>query len=149
MKSIAIGCDHAAYSFKLEVITYLQSLGYEVKDFGPFSEDRVDYPDYAIKVSEAVASGEFEKGILICGTGVGMSITANKVKGVRAVVCTEPYSAKMSREHNNANVLCFGARVIGIEMAKMIIDAWIEIEFAGGRHADRVAKIISYEKEKR
>ncbi len=142
---IVIGNDHAAYQMKAVIKEYLESKGHEVINVGCDSADRVDYPDYAEKVGEAVTSGKAELGIAICGTGVGMCIAANKLKGIRAVVCSEPYSAKLSRMHNNANVLCFGARVVGEELAKMIVDEWLAAEFLGERHAERVAKITALE----
>jgi ribose 5-phosphate isomerase B len=138
---IAIGSDHAAFEFKEEVKAYLDEKGLAYKDFGAWSTERVDYPEFGEKVAKAVASGEFEKGLLFCGSGVGISITANKVKNIRAVVCSEPYSAKLSRLHNNTNILAIGARVVGIELAKMIIDVWLETEFEGGRHQKRVEMI--------
>jgi ribose 5-phosphate isomerase B len=144
-KMIAIASDHAAYPFKEEIKTYLTKNGRQFRDFGTYGSERVDYCDFGFRVGEAVASGEFEKGLIFCGTGVGISISANKVKGVRAVVCSEPYSAKLSREHNDTNVLALGARVVGIELAKMIIDIWLETPFEGGRHAERVRKISQYE----
>ena len=142
---IVIGNDHAAYDMKVVIRDYLKTKGYELIDVGCESTDRVDYPDYAEKVGKAVVSGEAELGIAVCGTGVGMCIAANKVKGVRAVVCSEPYSAKLSRMHNDANVLCFGARVVGAELAKMIVDEWLAAKFLGERHAERVAKITALE----
>jgi ribose 5-phosphate isomerase B len=145
---IAIGSDHAAFSLKEEIRAYVSSLGYELKDYGTFSSEPVDFCDVGIAVAEAVARGDCEKGLLFCGTGVGMSISANKVKGVRAVVCTEPYSAKLSREHNDTNVLCLGGRVLGPELAKMIVDIWLRSAFEGGRHARRMAKITCYESER-
>ena len=145
MYNIALGSDHAAFKFKEELKTYLHECGYSVKDYGTYSEARADYPDFGIAVGEAVAAGECEKGIIFCGTGVGISISANKVKGIRAVVCSEPYSARLAKQHNDANVLAIGARVVGIEMAKMIIDEWLKAEFEGGRHGDRIKKISDYE----
>lgn len=142
---IGIGCDHVAYDFKLELIEWLAGKGVECEDFGAPSSERTDYPIYAEKVSRAVASGRLERGILICGTGVGMSIAANKIKGIRAVVCSEPYSAMLSKQHNNTNILCFGARVIGIELAKMIVEQWLAAEYEGGRHATRVGLISKLE----
>jgi ribose 5-phosphate isomerase B len=142
---IAIGSDHAAFEFKETIKSWLIEQGYAVQDFGTCGPDRVDYCDFGFRVGEAVASGQCEKGIVCCGSGVGISISANKVKGIRAVVCTEPYSAKLSREHNDTNVLALGARVVGIELAKMIIDVWLNAKFEGGRHADRVNKITQYE----
>jgi ribose 5-phosphate isomerase B len=145
MSFIAIGSDHAAFDFKEEIKAYLVKSGYTVKDYGTHDRGSVDYPDYGIAVGEAVAKGECERGIIFCGTGVGISISANKVKGIRAVVCSEPYSAKLSIEHNNANILALGARVVGIEVAKMIVDTWLNAKFEGGRHAERIKKISDYE----
>lgn len=144
---IGIGNDHAAVDMKNEVVVYLQEKGYEVVNYGTDTNESCHYPVYGEKVGKAVASGEVDLGILICGTGVGISLAANKVKGVRAVVCSEPYSAKLSRQHNNTNVLAFGARVVGIEMAKMIIDEWLSAEFMGGRHQTRVDMIMAIENE--
>jgi ribose 5-phosphate isomerase B len=142
---IAIGSDHAAFTFKEEIMQYLVEAGYKVKDYGTFSQQRVDYCDFGFKVGEAVASGECEKGLLFCGTGVGIAISANKVKGIRAVVCSEPYSAKLSREHNDTNILALGSRVVGIDLATMIIDIWLSTAFDGGRHCGRIEKIADYE----
>lgn len=142
---IAIGSDHAAYEFKEQIKEYILNKGHQVSDFGTHSIERVDYCDYGFAVGEAVAKGEFDCGILCCGTGVGISIAANKVKGIRCIVCSEPYSAKLSREHNNTNVLSLGGRVIGIELAKMIIDEWLNTPFEGARHAGRIEKIAAYE----
>jgi ribose 5-phosphate isomerase B len=142
---IAIGSDHAAYEFKEEIKKFLEEKGYEYKDFGTYSPERVDYPVFGEKVARAVASGECEKGLLFCGTGVGISIAANKVKGIRAVVCSEPYTAKLSREHNDTNILAVGARVVGIELAKMIIEIWLTTPFEGGRHAERVEMLNNLE----
>ncbi|MFZ2537340.1 MAG: ribose 5-phosphate isomerase B [Oscillospiraceae bacterium] len=144
---LAIGSDHVGIELKPTIIDYLKELGHEVEDFGPYSSERTDYPIYGKKVAEAVASGRFHKGILICGTGVGISITANKIKKIRAVVCSDPYSAKLSREHNNTNILAFGSRVIGSELAKMIVKEWLEAEYEGGRHGKRVEMIADIEKE--
>ena len=119
--------------------------GYDVVNFGTDSEERTDYPIYGKKVADAVASGEYEYGILICGTGVGISLAANKVKGIRAVVCSEPYSAKLSRQHNNTNILAFGARVIGTATAEMIVDEFLNAKFEGGRHSKRVDMISAIE----
>ncbi len=137
---IAIGSDHAAHGLKEFVKTVLAELGEECKDFGTNSSESVDYPKYAGLVANAVADGECEKGILICGSGIGMSMAANKVKGVRAALCSEPLSASLSRQHNDANVLCMGARLIGEEMAKEIVKTWLETAFSGGeRHIRRIA----------
>ncbi len=143
---IAIGNDHAAVEMKNIIKEYLEEKGYEVINFGTDTLDSVDYPLYGEKVGNAVVSGEADLGIAICGTGVGISIACNKVNGVRAVCCSEPYSAKLSRIHNNSNVLCFGARVIGPELAKMIVDEWLGAEFLGGRHQRRVDIIAEIEK---
>ncbi len=142
---IALGSDHAAFEFKEAIKAYLLEKGYQVHDLGTCGADRVDYCDFGFRVGEAVAGGACEKGIVFCGTGVGISISANKVKGVRAVVCSEPYSAKLSRQHNDTNVLALGARVVGIELAKMIVDVWLDAQFEGGRHLDRINKIAEYE----
>ncbi len=142
---IALGNDHAAVEMKFFVKKYLEEKGCEVLNLGTDTNDSVDYPDYGAAVGRAVTGCEADLGIAICGSGVGISIAANKVKGVRAVCCSEPYSARMSREHNNANVLCFGARVIGQEMAKMIIDEFLSAKFQGGRHEKRVNKILALE----
>ena len=143
---IAIGNDNAAVEMKNIIKAYLEEKGIEVINLGTDTDESVDYPLYGEKVGNAVVSGEAELGIAICGTGVGISIACNKVNGVRAVCCSEPYSAKLSRIHNNSNVLCFGARVIGPELAKMIVDEWLEAEFIGGRHQRRVDIISDIEK---
>ena len=145
---IGIGNDHAAVDMKNEIMAYLEEKGHEVVNFGTDSNESCIYPEYGEKVGIAVAGGEVDLGILICGTGVGISIAANKVEGIRAVVCSEPYSAKLSREHNNSNILAFGARVIGIETAKMIVDAWLDAEFMGGKHGKRVDMIMEIEQRK-
>ena len=138
MTQIAIGCDHVGFELKTHIIEHLQSKGYGIKDFGTHSTERTDYPLFAKAVADAVTKGECEKGILVCGTGVGISIAANKVKGVRAVVCSEPYSALLSRAHNDTNILALGARVVGRDLALMITDIWLGGEFEGGRHQRRV-----------
>lgn len=145
MIAIAIASDHAALEMKELMKLYLQQRGFALQDFGTCSTERVDYCDFGFQVGEAVAEGRCEKGIIFCGTGVGISISANKVKGVRCVVCSEPYSAKLSREHNDTNILAIGARVVGIELAKMIVDVWLTTDFEGGRHGDRIRKIAEYE----
>lgn len=138
---IAIGNDHGAVEMKFEIAKYLQELGYEVINKGTDTCESCDYPIYGEAVARAVADGEADLGIAICGTGVGISLAANRVKGIRAVVCSEPYSAELSRRHNNTNVLCFGARVIGPELAKLIVKTWLNAEFEGGRHAKRVSML--------
>lgn len=135
---LAIGSDHVGFELKPVIIEYLEELGHEVTDFGPYSSERTDYPIYGKKVAEEVAAGNFDCGILICGTGVGISISANKVKSIRAVVCSEPYSARLSKEHNNTNILAFGSRVVGSELAKMIVKDWLDAKFEGGRHSKRI-----------
>lgn len=142
---IGIGNDHSAVDMKNEVVEFLQSLGHEVVNFGTDSNASCNYPEYGEKVARAVVAKNVDLGILICGTGVGISLAANKVKGIRAVVCSEPYSAKLSRQHNNTNILAFGARVVGVELAKMIITEWLDAEFEGGRHQTRVDMIMDIE----
>lgn len=141
IKKIAIGCDHAAYDMKLIIMEKLEEKGYELLDVGAHSTESCDYPEYARGAARKVVSGEADRGILICGSGVGMGMAANRVKGVRAVVCTEPYSAYLSRLHNNSNVLCFGARLVGRDMAWEIVRTWLDTKFEGGRHERRVALI--------
>ena len=138
---IAIGCDHGGFQLKAAVMQYLADKGYAYEDFGTFSEESCDYPDIAIKVAEEVAAGKYDKGILICGTGIGMSLAANKVHGIRAALCGDTYSARVSRAHNNANVLCLGERVIGEHLALDIVDIWLKTGFEGGRHKRRVDMI--------
>ena len=145
---IGIGNDHAAVDMKNEIKAYLEEKGHEVVNFGTDTSESCNYPEYGEKVGVAVAGGDVDLGVLICGTGVGISMAANKVEGVRAVVCSEPYSAKLSREHNNSNILAYGARVNGIEMAKMIVDAWLDAEFMGGKHGKRVDMIMDIVKRK-
>ncbi len=147
VRMIAIGCDHGGFELKNHVVKHLQDKGIEVKDYGVYNEDSVDYPDCAKPVCKAVISGEAENGILICGTGIGISIAANKHKGIRAALCSDVYSAAMCKQHNNANILCLGGRVLGRELAFMIVDTWLENEFQGGRHSKRIAKIHEIEEE--
>lgn len=144
---IAIGSDHGGYELKKAIKKHLDEKGIEYKDFGTFSEESVDYPDFALKVAEAVASGEFDKGILLCGTGVGISIAANKVPGIRAANVSDAFSARYSKEHNNANVLCMGGRVVGPGLAAILVDEWLNAEFQGGRHQKRLDKITEIEKK--
>lgn len=148
MKTIAFGCDHVGFILKQEIVQHLAQRGIAVIDKGAWSSERTDYPRYASAVAQAVVDGEADGGILICGTGVGISITANKFAGIRAVVCSEPYSARLSRQHNDTNVLAFGSRVVGLELAKMIVDAWLEATFEGGRHQKRVEAIMAIEQQK-
>lgn len=142
---IAIGNDHVAVDMKWEIIKYLEEKGIEVINVGTDSTERFDYPISGYKVAKMVANKEVDLGVLICGTGVGISLAANKVKGIRACVCSDPYTAKLSRQHNNTNIIAFGARVIGVETAKMIVDEWLNASFEGGRHANRVAMITEIE----
>ena len=143
---IVIGCDHAALTLKDAVKAHLLELGHEVKDFGIYQAgEKCDYPEKAAEVARYLRDGNAERGILICGTGVGISLAANKVKGIRACVCSEPYTAKLSRMHNNSNILAFGARVVGSELAKMIVDEWLGASFEGGRHQRRVDMIMDIE----
>ena len=143
---IAIGADHGGYELKCNLLKYLKENNIEVKDFGCFSEESVDYPDIAKDVCNSINSNECECGILVCGTGIGISIAANKIDGIRAAHCHDVYSAEMTKRHNNSNVLCMGGRVIGRELAFKIVDAWLGAEFEGGRHQTRIDKIHALEK---
>ena len=145
MKKLAIGNDHTAVEMKKELKAYLEEKGYEVINVGTDSTESFPYPVSGYKVAKMVASGQADGGILICGTGVGISLAANKVKGIRCCVCSEPYSAKLSKQHNNSNIIAFGARVIGIETAKMIVDEWLAATYEGGRHQTRVDMISEIE----
>lgn len=144
---IALASDHVGLVLKREIKRYLDEKGLLYKDFGTDSEERCDYPAFGRKAAEAVASRECEKGIICCGTGIGISITANKVPGIRCVVCSEPYSAKLSRMHNDSNMLALGARVIGTDLALMIIEEWLSAEYEGGRHQKRLDMIREIEKD--
>jgi ribose 5-phosphate isomerase B len=142
---IAIGSDHRGYDAKRRIIALLQQLGHEVQDVGPFGNESVDYPDFALQVASAVGEQRVERGILICGTGIGMCIAANKVRGVRAAPCHDSITAEMSRRHNNANVLCLSADLLGDELMNRMVRIWLETEFEAGRHARRVDKIVRFE----
>ena len=142
---IGIANDHSGIEMKQEITAFLQERGHEVVNFGTDKNESCDYPIYGEKVGRAVASGEVDRGILICGTGLGISLAANKVHGVRAVVCSEPCTARLSRQHNDANVLAFGARIVGLELAKMIVETRLAAEFEGGRHKRRVDMIMEIE----
>jgi ribose 5-phosphate isomerase B len=144
---IALGSDHGGFLLKSEIKKHLEEKGIEFEDMGCFSTESVDYPDIGQAVGEAIVRGEFDKGIICCGTGIGISISANKVPGIRAALCGDCFSAKASREHNDANVLALGERVIGVELAKMIVDVWLSSEFLGGRHGRRVGKIAKIEEK--
>jgi ribose 5-phosphate isomerase B len=142
---IAIGCDHGGIVLKPAIEDLLQSRNIEVIDFGCYSTDSVDYPDYALKVAEAVSKGEADKGIILCGTGIGISIAANKVKGIRAAVAHDLFTAEMCKKHNNANILAMGGRVVDIDTAVKMTKLWLDTEFEGGRHEGRIAKITAIE----
>lgn len=142
---LAIGNDHVAVEMKKEIKEYLEEKGYEVINVGTDSSERFNYPVSGYKVARMVADGEVDGGILICGTGVGISMSANKVHGIRACVCSDPYTAKLSKQHNNTNIIAFGARVIGIETAKMIVDEWLNAKYEGGRHQVRIDQIKEIE----
>ena len=144
---IGIANDHSAVDMKNEIVAYLESQGYEVVNYGTDTNASCDYPAYGEKVANAVASGEVDRGIAICGTGVGIGLACNKVRGIRACTCSEPYSAEYSRRHNNANIITFGARVIGIETAKQIVDVFMKTEFEGGRHKERLDMVAEIENE--
>ena len=142
---IAIGCDHGGFQLKNEIIAFLKENGYEVKDFGTYSEESCDYPDYAIKVAEAVAAKDYNFGIIICGTGIGVNIVANKVPGIRAALCSDTFSAHATREHNDANILTMGQRVVGPGLALDIVKTFLTSEFQGDRHIKRIDKITAIE----
>jgi len=144
---VALASDHGGFRLKKEIIVFLEQEGIAFHDLGPFSEEVVDYPDYALMVAEVVRKGDFEQGILCCGTGIGMVIAANKIPGVRAALCHDCFSARMAREHNDANILTLGQRVIGNGLAIEIVRTWLKAKFQGGRHARRVAKITAMEQK--
>jgi len=146
MKKIAIGCDEAAYDLKHIIMEFLESLGYETEDYGVYNKDASLYPDTAVKVASAVSKGKHDRGILLCGTGIGMAISANKVPGIRAAVCHDCYSAERSRKSNNAQIMTMGSRVIGAELAKQLVEIWMKSEFQGGGSTSKVDKIMAYEK---
>jgi ribose 5-phosphate isomerase B len=143
---LAVGCDHGGYDLLVKIKEFLDQKGIAYKDFGTFDGAPVDYPDIALPVAKSVASGECEKGILVCGTGIGMSLAANKVKGIRAAVLSDHYSCKYTRLHNDSNILCLGGRVIGDALALELVDLFLTTEFEGGRHARRIEKIAEIEK---
>lgn len=142
---IAIGCDEAAYALKVEMIKHLAEKDVDYKDFGANAGEVILYPDVGYAVADAVAAGEYDRGILFCGTGIGMAICANKVPGIRAAVCHDPFSAERSRKSNDAQIMCMGERVIGVELAKYLVDIWLGCEFAGGSSAPKVARIKELE----
>ena len=145
---IAIGSDHGGFALKQEIMKHLDEKGLEYKDYGTYSEESCDYPVYGAAVGRAVAGGECDRGILICGTGIGISIAANKIEGVRAANCTDCYMAEMTRRHNDANVLALGARVLGSGLAMKIVDTFLDTDFEGGRHARRIAQISELDARK-
>ena len=142
---IALACDHGAYALKEKVKQHLDQLGYDYKDFGTYSEDSCDYPDFAGPAAQAVAAGECGCGIVMCTTGIGVSITANKVKGIRCALLSDLMSARLTRQHNNTNMMALGAGVVGEKLALEIIDTWLDTEFEGGRHQRRIEKMMAYE----
>lgn len=144
---LAIGCDEAAYGLKVEIMKHLDQKGISYKDFGADADEVILYPDVAYTVADAVAAGTYDRGILVCGTGIGMSICANKVPGVRAAVCHDPFSAERSRKSNDAQIMCMGERVIGVELAKYLVDIWLDCDFAGGGSAPKVKRIGELEQE--
>jgi ribose 5-phosphate isomerase B len=146
MNKIIIGCDHGGLELKNEIISHLNKRGIEAVDVGTYTLDSCNYPDYAEALCTRIQSGEFERGILVCGTGIGMSMAANKHKGIRAACCSDTFSARMTRMHNDANVLCLGGRVVGAGLACDMVDLFIDTEFEGGRHATRVAMLSELEK---
>ncbi len=146
---IAVGSDHGGLELKQAICEMLQTRGLEFSDLGPFNESSVDYPEFGKKVATAVAAGEFESGILICGTGIGMSIAANKVDGVRAALVHDPFTAQMAKEHNNANVLVLGGRVLSVELGCQLVEVWLDSNFEGGRHQMRLDKIHRIEADRK
>jgi ribose 5-phosphate isomerase B len=146
MTVVALGADHAGFPLKEDLKTWLIARGYDVVDLGTQSAESVDYPDFAVGVGSAIAAGKADRGVLVCGTGIGMAMAANKVPGVRAAACTDAFSARMSREHNDANILALGARITARDAAIEILEIWLGAEFAGGRHARRVEKILALDR---
>jgi len=142
---IAIGADHGGYNLKQQIAEFLVTQGHRVEDLGTHNQESVDYPGIAAQVARAVAAGEAERGIIVCGTGIGVSMAANKIRTVRAALCTNRYMARMAREHNDAQILCLGERVLGVGLALDIVQAFLDAEFSGGRHARRVDKISALE----
>lgn len=143
---LAIGCDHGGLDLKNEIVAHLKEMGIKVEDFGIYEQKSVDYPEIALKVTKAITEGKARLGILVCGTGIGMSLAANKVKGIRAAACSETFSAKYTRLHNDSNVLCLGGRVVGVGLALEMVDLFVNTEFEGGRHQRRVDAVMDIEK---
>ncbi|OWZ84591.1 ribose 5-phosphate isomerase B [Natranaerobius trueperi] len=146
-KVIGVASDHGGYNLKQKVIDHLKDKGYQINDLGTYGLESVDYPDFAVKLADSIKEGEASLGILVCGTGIGISLSANKVPGIRAALCHDTFSAEMARRHNNANVLAMGERVIGSGLALKVVDTFLESEFDGGRHEKRVNKILEIEKK--
>jgi ribose 5-phosphate isomerase B len=144
---ISLAADHGGFELKNSILSYLKSKNYEVIDLGTNSTDSVDYPDFAIKAVESILNKDADRAIIMCGTGIGISIAANRFPGIRATLCWDPFTAKLSRLHNNSNILAMGGRLIGIELAKEIVNVWLNTEFEGGRHEKRIAKIDEYAKK--
>ena len=149
MSLIAIASDHGGFSLKVDIVSFLNELGYEVDDMGPKNHNSVDYPDYAIRIAQAVTKNTDSRGILICGTGVGMSIIVNRFAGIRGTLCSDLYTAKLCREHNDSNILIMGGRIVGHHLAKEIVKTWLITPFEGGRHQKRIDKIIKFDKSKK
>lgn len=147
MKKIAIGCDEAAFDLKQIIIEHMNHLGYETEDYGVYNKDASLYPDTAVKVAAAIVDGKHDRGILLCGTGIGMAITANKVPGIRAAVCHDSFSAERARKSNNAQIMTMGARVIGSELAKQLVEIWMNSDFQGGGSTSKVNRIMEYERD--
>lgn len=147
MMKIAVACDHGGLRLKSVVMEWLEKQGYEIIDFGTYNEESCDYPDFASKAAKAVVRGDCDKGIVICGTGIGVSITANKIKGIRCALVHDVFSAKATRQHNDTNMLAMGQRVVGEGLALEIVKAWLTSDFEGGRHIQRIEKMMSYEEE--
>lgn len=149
LMKVIITADHAGYELAQELVPFIEELGATVEYTGPTTSESVDFSDYGFPAAEKVASGEFDRGLVICGTGIGMSIAANKVKGIRCALVHDVYTARVTREHNNSNVLAMGARVIGVDLAKEIVKTWIDTDFEGGRHQRRLDKVAEYEQANR
>ena len=144
---VAVCSDHGGFELKSRLIPFIEGMGHEVRDFGCYDESSVDYPDFAFPMAEAVARGEFDRGIAVCGTGIGVSICCNKVRGIRCALCGDVLSAELTRRHNDSNVLAMGGRIIGVETGKAITRVWLDTAFDGGRHLGRINKIAEYERE--
>ena len=149
MDSIGIASDHGGFNLKKDIISLLSELGYEVNDMGPASDDSVDYPDYGISVADAVTNNVVSRGIVLCGTGIGMSIVVNRFPGIRGTLCSDVYTAKLCREHNDSNILIMGGRVVGSGLAREIVKVWLQTPFEGGRHQKRLDKIAQFDKSKK